>query len=57
MEAVKINEGPVGSKIKLTIRRKGEKNIEKTIKREIIQIKSVEAEILKKIGLFKTKIF
>ena len=49
VEAVKMMRGPVGSKIKLTIRRKGEKKaIEKNIIREIIQIKSVEAKILKK---------
>tara|TARA_Y100001970_G_scaffold89029_1_gene112350 strand:- start:4128 stop:5261 length:1134 start_codon:yes stop_codon:yes gene_type:complete len=49
VEAVKMMRGPVGSKIKLTIRRKGEKKaIEKNIIREIIQIKSVEAKIFKK---------
>ena len=49
MEAVKMMRGPVGSKIDLTIRRKGEKKaLEKTIKREIIQVKSVEAKIVKK---------
>ena len=47
MEAVKMMRGPVGSEIKLTIRRKGEKKaIEKSIKREIIEIKSVEAKII-----------
>tara|TARA_A100001011_G_scaffold395720_1_gene491573 strand:- start:5387 stop:6517 length:1131 start_codon:yes stop_codon:yes gene_type:complete len=49
MEAVKMMRGPVGSKIKLTIRRKGEKKaLEKTIKREIIQVQSVESKIFKK---------
>ena len=49
MESVKMMRGPVGSTIKLTIRRKGEKKaLEKILKREIIQIKSVEAKILKK---------
>ena len=49
IEAVKMMRGPVGSKVKLTIRRKGEKKaIEKNIIREIIQIKSVEAKIFKK---------
>ena len=44
MEAVKMMRGPVGSKINLTVRRKGErKALEITIKREIIQVKSVEA--------------
>ena len=47
MEAVKLMRGPVGSTIDLTIRRKGVKDIiNKTIKREIIEIKSVEAKIL-----------
>ena len=49
MESVKMMRGPIGSTIKLTIRRKGEKKaLEKILKREIIQIKSVEAKILKK---------
>ena len=49
MEAVKMMRGPVGSKIKLTIRRKGEKKaLEKIIKREIIQVQSVESKIFKK---------
>ena len=49
IEAVKMMRGLVGSKVKLTIRRKGEKKaIEKNIIREIIQIKSVEAKIFKK---------
>ena len=49
MESVKMMRGPVGSTIKLTIRRKGEKKaLEKILKREIIQIRSVEAKILKK---------
>jgi len=49
MEAVKIMRGPVGSEIKLTIRRIGEeKALEKIIKRETIQVKSVESKIIKK---------
>ena len=49
MEAVKLMRGPVGSTIDLTIRRKGiKKAFSKTIKREIIEIKSVESKILKK---------
>ena len=48
MEAVKMMRGPVGSKIKLTLRRKGKKKaLDKTITREIIQVKSVEAKIIK----------
>jgi len=59
MEAVKMMRGPVGSKIKLTIRRKGErKALEKTIKREIIQIKSVESKIIEKnIAYLRLKAF
>ncbi len=49
MEAVKLMRGPIGSPIDLTIRRKGEKKIiNKKIIRESIEVKSVEAEILKK---------
>ena len=59
MEAVKMMRGPIDSKIKLTIRRKGEKKaIEKILKREIIQIKSVEAKIVQKnIAYIKLKAF
>ena len=55
MEAVKLMRGPIGSPIDLTIRRKGEKKIiNKKIIRESIEVKSVEAEILKKYSLFET---
>ncbi len=59
MEAVKLMRGPVGSTIELTIRRKGErKAINKIIKREIIEIKSVESKILKeKVGYLRLKAF
>ena len=59
IEAVKLMRGPVGSEIDLTIRRKGEKKaLEKTIKREIIQVQSVEAKIIKdKIGYLRLKAF
>ena len=59
MEAVKLMRGPVGSTIKLTIRRKGErKAINKIIKREIIEIKSVQSKILKeKVGYLRLKAF
>ena len=59
MEAVKMMRGPVESKIKLTIRRKGEKKaLEKILKREIIQIKSVESKIIQKnIAYIKLKAF
>ena len=59
MEAVKLMRGPVGSTIKLTVRRKGEKKaLEKILKREIIEVKSVEAKIIKKnIGYLRLKSF
>jgi len=59
MEAVKMMRGPVGSSIKLTIRRKGEKKaLEINIKREVIEITSVEGKILKKnIGYLRLKSF
>ncbi len=48
-EAVDLMRGPVGSGIELTIRRRGEKKaITFNIVREIIQIKSVKADLLKK---------
>ena len=59
MEAVKLMRGPVGSKINLTIRRKGEKQaISKIIKREVIEVVSVETEIIKNnIGYLRLKSF
>ena len=48
-EAVDLMRGPVGSSIELTIRRRGErKALTFNIVREIIQIKSVKADLLKK---------
>ena len=48
-EAVELMRGPVGSGIELTIRRRGEKKaLTFNIVREIIQIKSVKAELLEK---------
>ena len=61
MEAVKLMRGAVGTDIKLTIRRKGKKKaIEFLIKREIIEIQSVEAKVLgdkKEIGYIRLKSF
>ena len=59
MEAVRLMRGPVGSSIDLTIRRKGEKKIiNKTIIREMIQVRSVEAKIIKNnIGYLRLKSF
>ncbi len=46
-EAVDLMRGPVGSNIKLTIRRRGEKKaLTFNIVREIIQIQSVKAELI-----------
>ena len=48
-EAVDLMRGPVGSDIELTIRRRGEKKaLTFKIVREIIQIKSVKADLLEK---------
>ena len=59
MEAVKLMRGPVDSSIDLTIRRRGEKKIiNKTIIRKMIQVKSVEAKIIKNnIGYLRLKSF
>ncbi len=61
MEAVQLMRGPVGTSIKLTIRRRGEKKaIEFNVKREIIEIKSVETKIFgdeKNIGYVRLKSF
>ncbi|MDC3257536.1 S41 family peptidase [Candidatus Pelagibacter sp.] len=46
-EAVDLMRGPVGSSIELTVRRRGEKKALKfNIKREIIEIQSVKADLL-----------
>ncbi len=61
MEAVKLMRGQVGTEIILTIRRKGEKkSLEFKIKREVIEIKSVDAKIIKekeKVAYLKLKSF
>jgi len=60
-EAVELMRGPVGSEIKLTIRRKNEKKaLEFKFKRAIIEIKSVEAKLIgekKEIGYLRLKYF
>ena len=60
-EAVELMRGPVGSSIKLTIRRKNKKKaLEFKIKRAIIEVKSVEAKIIgdkKNIGYLRLKSF
>ena len=60
-EAVELMRGPIGSDIKLTIRRKNEKKaLEFKIRRAVIEVKSVEAKIIgdkKKNWISKIKIF
>ena len=59
-EAVELMRGPVGSDIKLTIRRKNEKKaLEFKITRAVIEVKSVEAKLIgnkKKKWVFKIKV-
>ena len=61
MEAVKLMRGPVGTSINLTVRRKNIKNpLEFKITRKIIEVKSVNSEILgknKKLGYIRIKSF
>ena len=61
MEAVKLMRGPVGTSVKLTIRRKNvKKSLEFFITRKIIEVKSVKHEILgndKNLGYIKLKSF
>ncbi len=61
MEAVKLMRGPVGSKIKLTVRRKNKKKaLEFSIKRAVIEVKSVETKLLgnkKKTAYIRLKSF
>tara|TARA_S200000501_G_C20598328_1_gene644730 strand:- start:77 stop:805 length:729 start_codon:yes stop_codon:yes gene_type:complete len=61
MEAVKLMRGKVGTSIKLTVRRKGEKKaLEFNIKRAIIEVKSVDTKLLgnkKKIVYLRLKSF
>jgi carboxyl-terminal processing protease len=47
VQAVKMMRGPEGSKIKLTLRREGQPDwMNLTLKREVIQIKSVKSRVL-----------
>ena len=61
MEAVKLMRGPVGTSIKLTIKRKNvKKSLEFEIIRKIIEIKSVNSKILgprKNLGYIRLKSF
>tara|TARA_B100001250_G_scaffold413916_1_gene449747 strand:- start:32 stop:1180 length:1149 start_codon:yes stop_codon:yes gene_type:complete len=61
MEAVKLMRGPIGSNLKLTIRRRGtKKSLEFNIKREMIEVKSVDIKIVgeeKNIGYLRLKSF
>jgi len=60
-EAVELMRGPIGSEIKLTVRRRNEKKaLEFKIKRAVIEVRSVEAKIIgkeKKIGYLRLKSF
>ena len=60
-QAVELMRGPVGSEIKLTIRRRNEKKaLEFKITRAVIEVKSVEAKIIgenNKIGYLRLKSF
>ncbi len=61
MEAVKLMRGPIGTSIKLTVRRKNiKKPLEFTVKRAVIEVKSVSSKIIgdkKKIGYVRLKSF
>ena len=60
MEAVKMMRGKIGTSIKLTVRRKGvKKSFEFDIIRAVIEVKSVDAKIIKntKIGYVRLKSF
>ena len=61
MEAVKLMRGPVGTSIELTIRRRNvKKSLTFNIKRQIIEVKSVESKLLgnkKNIGYVRLKSF
>ena len=61
MEAVKLMRGPIGTSIELTIRRKNvKKSLKFVITRKIIEIKSVNSEILgksKNLGYIRLKSF
>ena len=61
MEAVKLMRGKVGTNIKLTIRRKGQKKaLDFNIKRAVIEVKSVDTKLLgnkEKIGYLRLKSF
>ena len=61
MEAVKLMRGPINTSIKLTIRRKNvKKPLEFEITRKVIEVKSVNAEILgkkKDLGYIRLKSF
>ena len=60
-EAVELMRGPVGSEIKLTVRRRNEKKaLEFKIKSAVIEVKSVEAKIIgekNEIGYLRLKSF
>ncbi len=59
MEAVNLMRGPVGSSVEITIRRKGlKKAVNYKITREIIEIKSVSADLIdNRIGYLRLRAF
>ena len=61
MEAVKLMRGPIGTSIKLTIRRKNvKKPLEFEIKRDVIEVKSVSSKVIgdkKQVGYIRLKSF
>tara|TARA_Y100000590_G_scaffold294167_1_gene331448 strand:+ start:6962 stop:8113 length:1152 start_codon:yes stop_codon:yes gene_type:complete len=59
MQAVNLMRGPVGTSIEITVRRKGLKKAKNfTIIREVIEIQSVDAELIEdKIGYLKLRAF
>ena len=59
MEAVELMRGPVGSKLKITVRRKGvKKALVFEITREIIEVKSVKSKIIDdSVGYIRLKAF
>ncbi|MBT4769765.1 MAG: S41 family peptidase [Rhodospirillaceae bacterium] len=56
-EAVGEMRGPVGSDIKLTIRRNGEEPFDVSITRAVIHIKSVRSRVIGDIGYFRVTTF
>ena len=56
-EAVTIMRGKVGSKIKLTVNRNENENLQNIITRAVIQLKAVKAKIENDIGYIRVSSF